>query len=151
MIKISSQNVQTTIGVDNHNNLWVWGSEFYACEDENTYAALYQDLDIETYRNSNYIRPTLVKWFKERSLKVLDVESGERTAVVKTEDKDGKIVFYALCRGESDLNAIGGPSVKSELKHYLSRIEIDGSMVQDFAMTKFAAIFTMKPETEDKN
>ena len=38
----------------------------------------------------------LVKWFKDKDIKVLDVSSGEEKAIVKTEDKDGKIVFYAM-------------------------------------------------------
>ena len=48
-------------------------------------------------------KPIKVKWFSEQSLKVLDVEAGRDTALVKTEDKDGKIIFYGLCRDEESL------------------------------------------------
>lgn len=37
-----------------------------------------------------------MKWFTEQNLKVLDVECGRTAALVKCEDKDGKIVFYGL-------------------------------------------------------
>ena len=42
-----------------------------------------------------------MKWFRDKSLKVIDVASGKFKAIVKTEDKEGKIVFYAL-QGDAD-------------------------------------------------
>ena len=39
---------------------------------------------------------------------MLDVRSGDHNALVKTEDKDGNIVFYGMSRTAEYLQRIGG-------------------------------------------
>ena len=41
--------------------------------------------------------------------------------------------------------------LKSEFKHYIKRIEVDGSRVADFALSLNAAFMIMKPQDDDKD
>jgi len=82
-------------------------------------------------------------------LKVLDVSSGDCNAIVKTEDKDGKIVYYGLSMTEESLTCIGGSSsLKSEYKHFISRLSVDGSKVEDFAMGKKCSYILMAADKQ---
>ena len=82
-------------------------------------------------------------------MKVLDVSSGDTNAIVKVEDKDGKIAFYGLSIGEDNLQRIGGSAaLKSEYKHIIHRLKIDGGRVQDFAMGKEAAYILMAADKQ---
>jgi len=64
--------------------------------------------------------------------------------LVKTEDKDGKIVFFGLSHEEEHLKRIGGAAnITSEYKHFISRLTVDGSKVEDFAMGKEASYILM--------
>lgn len=78
--------------------MWVWGLKIYAHDSQEDCEILYKDFSVEGSRgpNGEGYKPMLVKWFKDKDIKVLDVSSGEEKAIVKTEDKDGKIVFYAM-------------------------------------------------------
>ena len=90
-----------------------------------------------------------MKWFKEKTMKVLDVESSDYNAIVKVEDKEGKIVFFGLSRDEEHLKVIGGAaSIKSEYKHFINRLEIDGDRVEDFAMGKACAYILMAADKQ---
>lgn len=72
------------------------------------------------------------------------MSSGDTNALVKTEDKDGKIVFYGLSLSEDNLKRIGGAaSLTSEYKHFISRLSIDGAKVEDFAMGKESSYILM--------
>jgi len=82
-------------------------------------------------------------------MKVLDVSSSESNAIVKVEDKDGKIVFFGLSLSENSLNVIGGASsFKPEYKHLISRLDVDGSRVEDFAMGKQSAFILMAADKQ---
>ena len=88
MTKITSQGI-ITHGISNDNNLWVWGDSVYADTDTEIMNTLYEGEVTEG-------KPMRMKWFKEKSLQVLDVSSSLSKAIVKTKDKDGNIIFYAL-------------------------------------------------------
>ena len=131
-------------GVDNHNNLWVWGSEIYGCNDSDDMTNLYSG------ERTNNSKPMLMKWFKEQTMKVLDVESSDYNAIVKVSDKEGKIAFYGLSRSEEKLRTIGGAaSVKSEYKYYINRLEVNADRVEDFAMGKSAAYILMAADKQE--
>ena len=91
-----TKNGFTIHAVDNHNNLWVWGDDIYAHNKESDRKVLYENWD-SRIRGSV---PIKIKWFSDNSLKVLDVKSGENMAIVKCEDKDSKIVFFAMTQNE---------------------------------------------------
>ena len=130
-------------GVDNHNNLWVWGSEIYGHSSQDDLATLYSG------ERTNNSKPMLMKWFKEQTMKVLDVSSSDNNALVKVEDKEGKIVFFGLSTTEENLKYVGGAaSLKSEYKHFISRLDVDGSRVEDFAMGKRSAYILMAADKQ---
>jgi hypothetical protein len=82
-------------------------------------------------------------------MKVLDVSSGDTNALVKVEDKDGKIIFFGLSTAEENLKRIGGSAaLKSEYKHFISRLEVDGSRVDDFAMGKESSYILMAADKQ---
>ena len=129
-------------GVDNNGNLWVWGSEIYGTEEDR--ATLYEG---EYERNS---KPKLMKWFRDQNLKVLDVESGDKAAIVKCEDKDGKVIFYGLTHDADYHKSIGGSTGMELLfKQIISKLEVDGSRVEDFAMGKSACYFLMAADNQE--
>ena len=137
-IKIANQGYLVH-GVDNNGNLWVWGNDIYA-QNQEDFGSIYEG----EYGRDN--KPKKVKWFNEQNLKVLDVNSGRRSCVVKCEDKDGKIVFYGLCQSEDDIKSIGGAGRTTRmLKHYINKIEIDGDRVVSYAMSWSAVFFLLRP------
>ena len=90
-----------------------------------------------------------MKWFTEQNIKVIDVSSGEHNALVKAEDRDGKIVFFGLSTSEENLRYIGGAaSLKREYKHFISRLDVDGSRVEDFAMGKRSTYILMAADKQ---
>lgn len=101
MTKITCHGVHVH-GVDNHNNLWVWGIDIYGANDQADLATLYSG---ERQNNS---KPMLMKWFSEQNMKVIDVSSSENNALVKVEDREGKIFFFGLSTSEDNLLIIGG-------------------------------------------
>ena len=91
----------------------------------------------------------LMKWFTEQTMKVIDVSSSENNALVKVEDRDGKIVFFGLSTSEENLLFMGGAaSLKREYKHFISRLEVDGSRVEDFAMGRKSAYILMAADKQ---
>lgn len=83
-------------------------------------------------------------------MKVLDVESSDYNAIVKVSDKEGKIVFFGLSRDEEHLKVIGGAaSIKSEYKHFINRLEVNGDRVEDFAMGKACAYILMAADKQE--
>lgn len=88
MTKITNQG-DTVHGIDNQQRLWIWGNR-YAWDSEEDRNILYEG---PMGRNS---KPTLVKWFSEREMKVLDVASGYFAALVKVQDKDERIIMYGM-------------------------------------------------------
>ena len=75
--------VISLFGIDQNQNLWVW--YFFEAEENEL-------LDDST--KSDKIKK--VTWFSDRGLKVLDVDCGLKGAVVKTEDSEGTIKYYAI-------------------------------------------------------
>mgnify|MGYP001018278791 CR=1 FL=1 len=99
--------------------MWIWG-EHYAKDDEEDRTAIYEGQ--MTLRS----KPLMVKWLTEREMKVLDVASGYSNAIVKVQNKDGKILLYGFSQSSNNLSAIGGAtSVTSAYKHYISEIQTD--------------------------
>ena len=80
--------------IDQDNNLWCWGVHFGKNQDEDRQAIYQEEINNEG-------QPVLLKWFKEREYKMLEVKSGNCHAVVKAKDKDGNLEFFGLC-GEAD-------------------------------------------------
>ena len=133
-------------GVDNKNNMWVWGNDIYAQHDETDRGVLYENWDQREHGS----HPMRVKWFSDNTLKVLDVKGGYERAVVKCEDKDGKIVFYAMATAEEGLKHLGGSaSLTSAYKHYISRMEVDGSRVEDFDIGRSAVYLLMAADKQE--
>ena len=94
-------------------------------------------------------KPIKIKWFSEQNLKVLDVEAGRDTALVKTEDKDGKIIFYGLCRDEESLQKIGGADrTEKAHQHYINKLNVDGDRVEDFAMSMYGSFLLIRPKEQ---
>lgn len=91
-------------------------------------------------------KPMKVKWFSEKNIKVLDVECGRDSALVKCKDKDGNIVFYGLCKTEDNIKQIGGGARTTKALSYLiNKVEIDGNRVESFAMSWGASFILLRP------
>lgn len=148
--KISSKG-QTTHAIDNECNLWVFGDKFYAKDSREDRDVLYEEQPEVRDADSDYTDvPKLVKWFKLKGIKILDVDSGDTKAIVKAQDKDGNIVFYALQREGVDSRFVGGDSLKSEFKDYISKVDVQSSRVKDFAMGHNCVFLVMGADKEDK-
>ena len=141
LTKVASQGYLVH-GVDNNGNLWIWGDSLYA-QNSDDWASLY---DGAFERDS---KPVKMKWFQEQNLKVLDVECGRDAALVKTEDKDGKIILYGLCRDEESICKIGGVGRTSRAyKHFINKLDVDGDRVEGFAMSMQASFILIRPKEQ---
>lgn len=86
--------------------------------------------------------PLIFKYFKTQGLKVLDVSSGRYNAIAKCETKENKIVFYGLSNSAENVKYIGGSeNTISIFKHFIHKINVDGSMIKDFSMGMKTAFF----------
>ena len=142
MTQISNQQ-QTAFGVDNQGRLWTWGYSIYGQTEEEDRNFMYEG----EYSNT---KPMLVKWFRDQTIKVLDVKSGDHNAIIKAEDKDGNIVFYGMSRTAEYLKRVGGTArLKEEYKHYIQKLEVQGDRVQDFAVGKEAAYLLMAADKQE--
>ena len=93
-----------------------------------------------------------VKWFSDNNLKVLEVKAGRYMAVVKCEDSDGKIVFYAMTYGEDYHKYLGGsPVLKEAYKKIISKMEIDAERVEDYDCGAQSVFFLMAAEKSKKD
>ena len=66
----------------------------------------------------------MLKWFKEREYKMLEVKSGSNHTVVKAKDKDGNLEFFGLCGDEDSTKHFGKNQVTSQYKHYIYKIDV---------------------------
>ena len=88
-IKVSGY-VVSLFGIDQNGNLWVW----YFYDEEN------ELLDDST--KTDKIKK--VTWFSDRNLRVLDIDCGLKGSIVKTEDADGTIKYYAIFEKHGEMN-----------------------------------------------
>lgn len=93
--------------------------------------------------------PLMFKYFKTQGIKVLDVSSGRFNAIVKCETKENKIEFYGLSFSEDYVRYIGGSeTTTSVFKHFIHKINVDGSTIQDFSMSMKGAFFLKAAKKE---
>ena len=102
--------VVSLFGIDQNGNLWVW----YFYDEEN------ELLDDSTKAD----RIKKVTWLSDRGLRVLDIDCGLKGAVIKTEDADGTIKYYAIFEKHGEevtekeqaemMEALGGKSLTEE-------------------------------------
>ena len=82
--------VVSLYGIDQNQNLWVW----YFFYEEN------ELLDDSTKTD----KVKKVTWLSDRGLKVLDVDCGLKGAIIKTEDAEGTIKYYAIFEKHGEMN-----------------------------------------------
>ena len=72
-------------GIDSNHNLWMWG---WPPESDDFYDK----------KGRGYEYPCRVKFFVEKQLKVLDIETGLRTSIIKVCDRDNEenVSFYGI-------------------------------------------------------
>ena len=56
-------------GIDSHDNLWNWGEEIYELHDDRI----------------DSLPPLKCKYFSEEGLKIIDVQVGAKSTIIKTE------------------------------------------------------------------
>lgn len=78
-------------GIDNNGRLFVWGEnlddDFPKPEDSDK---------SDCFLNRDKTKPSHLKWFSDKDLKVLDVQVGQKFAVALTQDSQGKKYLYGL-------------------------------------------------------
>ena len=91
----------------------------------------------------------MLKWFKEREYKMLEVKSGSNHTVVKAKDKDGNLEFFGLCGDEDSTKHFGKNQVTSQYKHYIYKIDVKADKIASFACTKNSTLFLLAKKEED--
>ena len=105
--------------------------------------------ELEDVDSLSITKPTMCKWFKEKELKVLEVSSGSKFAVLKVKDKDNKLFFYTFVTDVVDKTYYGGSeSLISEYKDFISRLDIVAENVASFACTLYATFLLMSGEKD---
>jgi len=128
-------------GIDNEGNMWQWGQHF--CDNSEERVKLYGLEEIE--RRS---KPVPIAWFKEKNIKCLEVKCGGEFAIVKTQDKDGKLEFYAIAKSDSQ-NHIGGGQGYEKLCDYVYKLSVQADSISSFACTRYATFFLFAKKAEN--
>ena len=141
-----SSGYEEILGIDNEQNLWVYDYNLMK-QEEGT------DDCLET---RNFERFNKICWFNKNNLKVLDVKSNEKFAIVLTEDSQGLKQFYGIGQkiidryyyGCQTIDRFGGGSKAVYGNSIYLIADVDANKVIDYAVTRTSVAYLFEGQNK---